>query len=64
MKSFIKQLILLTFLNITTIAKAATEIYFTPSRACERNIIKNIRAAKKSIDIAVYSINNDKIKCP
>ncbi len=61
MKSFIKQLILLTFLNITTIAKAATEIYFTPSRACERNIIKNIRAAKKSIDIAVYSINNDNI---
>ncbi len=36
------------------------EIYFTPSTECEDNIIKRIKNAKK-IDIAVYSINNNKI---
>lgn len=36
------------------------EIYFTPSTECEDNIIKRIKNAKK-IDIAVYSINNQKI---
>lgn len=36
------------------------EIYFTPSTACEDNIIEEISHAKK-IDAAVYAINNDKI---
>ena len=36
------------------------EIYFTPGPDCENNIIKQIKQSKK-IDIAVYSITNNKI---
>jgi phosphatidylserine/phosphatidylglycerophosphate/cardiolipin synthase-like enzyme len=37
-----------------------TEIYFTPSLDCEREIIERIENAKE-IRVAVYSINNDNI---
>lgn len=40
---------------------AKVNIQFTPSRKCENSIITFIEKAKKSIDIAVYSINNNKI---
>lgn len=38
----------------------AVEIFFTPSTACEDQIIKAISSAK-DISAAVYSVNNDKI---
>lgn len=36
-------------------------IYFTPGPVCENNIIEKINDTKKSIDVAVYSITNDRI---
>ena len=35
--------------------------FFTPSKKCEMSIIHRIDNAKKSIDIAVYAINNKSI---
>ncbi len=40
---------------------AKTDIYFSPSTKCENSIIKLIKQSEKSIDIAVYSINNKNI---
>lgn len=39
----------------------SAEVFFTPSTHCEDHIISEITNATKSIDIAVYSINNDKV---
>jgi phosphatidylserine/phosphatidylglycerophosphate/cardiolipin synthase-like enzyme len=39
----------------------SVQVYFTPSPDCENHIIEKIKAAKTSIDIAVYSIGNEKI---
>lgn len=36
-------------------------VYFTPGPDCENNIIKEFKNAKKSVDIAVYAINNPRI---
>ena len=41
--------------------KADTDVYFSPSMQCEKQIIKNIEKSRKTIDIAVYSINNKDI---
>ncbi|MBR5130764.1 MAG: phospholipase D family protein [Alphaproteobacteria bacterium] len=40
---------------------AETAVYFTPSNACENNIVKLLNNAKQQIDIAVYSITNKNI---
>ena len=40
---------------------AKLDVRFTPSQECEDYIINFINNSKDSIDIAVYSINNDKI---
>ncbi len=40
---------------------AKVDVKFTPSNDCEDSIIKYINSSEKTIDIAVYSINNDKI---
>ena len=40
---------------------AKTEVGFTPSRECEDAIVYNINHAKKSVDAAIYSINNKRI---
>lgn len=42
-------------------AKGWIRIYFTPGPDCENNIIEQINAAKKNIDVAVYSITNERI---
>ena len=42
-------------------ASYSAEVFFTPSTQCEDHIITEIRSAQKSVDVAVYSINNDKI---
>lgn len=40
---------------------AKTEVGFTPSRECEDAIVYNINHARKSVDVAIYSINNKRI---
>ena len=42
-------------------AKATVEVHFTPSAACENSVVKLINETQKTIDAAVYSINNDQI---
>lgn len=42
-------------------SKGWIRVYFTPGPDCEDNIIELISNAKKNIDVAVYSITNDKI---
>jgi len=41
--------------------KGWVRIYFTPGPDCENNIIAQIEQAKKNIDVAVYSITNQRI---
>lgn len=40
---------------------AKTEVGFTPSKECENAVVYNIEHAKKSVDAAIYSINNKRI---
>lgn len=40
---------------------AKTNVYFSPSKKCEKSIIKLINQAQNNIDIVVYAINNDNI---
>ncbi len=40
---------------------AKTEVGFTPSKECEDAVVYNIEHAKKSVDAAIYSINNKRI---
>lgn len=37
------------------------KVYFTPGLDCENNIISRLNGAKKTVDIAVYSITNENI---
>jgi phosphatidylserine/phosphatidylglycerophosphate/cardiolipin synthase-like enzyme len=39
----------------------AAEVFFSPSRDCETQIVKAIDSSKTEIVAAVYSINNDRI---
>lgn len=41
--------------------KSWVRIYFTPGPKCEDNIVASINAATRAIDVAVYSITNDRI---
>ncbi len=61
--AFIKRILfaILLVLLICLPCSAKVEINFTPSNDCEDSIIKYINSSEKTIDIAVYSINNDKI---
>lgn len=51
--------ILCYFLSLTL--RAETAVYFTPSNACEDNIIQLLNNAEQQIDIVVYSITNKNI---
>lgn len=54
----------LLFFSITLFSlqiKAETAAYFTPSPDCENQIMRLLNTAQKSIDISVYSINNNNI---
>ena len=59
----IKKFYLLIFLLILQIypCYADISVFFTPSKKCETSIIQCINNAKKSIDIAIYAINNKNI---
>lgn len=51
-----------TAIQMPTISeKSWARIYFTPGPECENNIVASIDAATRAIDVAVYSITNDKI---
>ena len=58
MRTFILGLYI-TFL--LTNAFAGSTAYFTPSLECENNLVKKINKAEKTIDAAVYAINNKDI---
>ena len=59
MKKILFVIALIIFICLPCSAKV--DVRFTPSTDCEDYIIKYINASEKTIDIAVYSINNDKI---
>lgn len=42
-------------------AFAEINIYFSPSQKCENSIVKLINQSENTIDVAIYSINNDDI---
>ena len=48
-------------LVLTHSAFAKTEVRFTPSTECEDVIVSNIDKAQKSVDAAIYSIDNRRI---
>jgi phosphatidylserine/phosphatidylglycerophosphate/cardiolipin synthase-like enzyme len=54
-------MIIIFFILSSILNTFSAEVYFSPSTDCENHIIENITKAEKSIDIAVYSINNDQI---
>lgn len=57
-----KTVIFLYTLFFSLFATAADlSIYFSPSSKCEDNIVKLINESEKTIDAAVYAINNDEI---
>ena len=59
MKKIMFVIIVFVFICYPCVAKV--DIKFTPSTECEDAIINYINSSKETIDIAVYSINNDKI---
>ena len=56
-----KRIIFAISLIFSQSAYAKTEVGFTPSRECEDAIVYNIEHAQKSVDAAIYSINNKRI---
>lgn len=48
-------------LSCPFMVKAKNIAYFSPRGKCEKNIVDKINATTKTLDVAVYSINNDKI---
>jgi phosphatidylserine/phosphatidylglycerophosphate/cardiolipin synthase-like enzyme len=59
MRTLYRKVILLFILSATI--SSGIEIYFTPSNDCEDLIIREVENAKRSVNIAVYSITNKKI---
>lgn len=53
--------ILAVFMFISWPVYAQLEVNFTPSLSCEQRIIELIDESQQSVDVAVYSINNDNI---
>ena len=53
--------VIIVFVFICYPCFAEVDVKFTPSTECEDAIINYINSSKETIDIAVYSINNDKI---
>ena len=56
-----KKIVLMLIIFLIKPVCAEMEVYFTPSSACEDSIVSLIKQSQKTIDIAVYSINNDQI---
>ncbi|MBE6445667.1 MAG: endonuclease [Alphaproteobacteria bacterium] len=59
MKKVLFVIVLLIFICFPCFA--GIDVKFTPSKQCEETIVGFINDSKETIDVAVYSINNDKI---
>ena len=59
--SGMKRIIFAILLLFSQSVYAKTEVGFTPSKECEDAVVYNIEHAKKSVDAAIYSINNKRI---
>lgn len=53
--------ITIVLILLSTPVSAGMSVFFTPSKKCEDSIVQRINKAEKSIDVAVYAINNKDI---
>lgn len=60
MKS-LKLAFMFSFILLSSLVKAENQVFFSPKGNCEKMIVDRIKSAEKTIDAAVYSINNDNI---
>lgn len=58
-KNFLKFLCALTLIPSTIVAK--TEVYFSPKGGCQEKVIKIIDQTKKTLEVAMYSLDNSQI---
>ncbi|MBP5534560.1 MAG: hypothetical protein J6Y03_03540 [Alphaproteobacteria bacterium] len=56
-----KKVLLCLLLLFSTTAFGKIEVYFSPSTDCEDKLVDLINNSTETIDVAVYSINNDNI---
>ncbi len=56
-----KHLYFIVILCLAFALNPRAEVYFTPSLECENHIVSSIQESQKTIDVAVYAINNDAI---
>lgn len=56
-----KIVIAFILLFVAGTAKADVFVFFSPSKDCENNIIRELANASKKVDAAVYAINNTNI---
>ena len=56
-----KEVLLCLLLLFSTTAFGKIEVYFSPSTDCEDKLVDLINNSTETIDVAVYSINNDNI---
>ncbi len=56
-----KKALLILLLFIPRILYAGTVVFFSPKGQCESRIVTSINHTKKSLDVAMYSLNNDRI---
>lgn len=40
---------------------ASSEVYFSPQGGCEERVVHLINETKSTLDVAIYSLNNEKI---
>ena len=59
--NYLKNIFLPLFILLSFNVKAENLVYFSPKGNCEKMIVDRINSAEKTIDAAVYSINNDNI---
>ena len=57
----IRLVITIVLILLSTPAYAGMSAFFTPSKKCESSIVQRIDKTEKSIDAAVYAINNKDI---
>ncbi|HMV01650.1 MAG TPA: phospholipase D-like domain-containing protein [Chitinophagales bacterium] len=51
----------LLFNSYTLSAQAETSVYFSPNGGCEEHVVELINKTQKSLDVAIYAINNQQI---
>lgn len=61
MVQVIRLVITIVLILLSTPAYAGMSAFFTPSKKCESSIVQRIDKTEKSIDAAVYAINNKDI---